>query len=68
MLPFLDEGQQNSAAVFEDFVRVNSEQLKESGGTCMHGTRLWCTARLNSPEHLFERYMALKYFLQGQLS
>lgn len=68
MLPFLEEGQQNSAAVFEDFARVNSEQLKELGGTSMRGTCFQGAARLNSPKHLFECYMVFKYFLKGQLS
>lgn len=60
MLPFLEEGQKNSAAVLESFIRGNLEQLKESGGTCVHSTCL-----LNSLKHLFERYVVFKYFLKG---
>lgn len=37
-------------------VRADSEQLKESGSTCTQGTRLYCSARLNSPKHLLECY------------
>jgi len=53
MLPFLEGGQQDAAAVFEDFVRAHAEQLREPGGTCAQGTHLRCTARLNSAKHLF---------------
>lgn len=68
MLPFLEEGQQNSAAVPEDFVRANSEQLKEWGSMCVHGACPHGAARLCSPKHHTECYRVLKYFLKGQLS
>lgn len=68
MLPSLEGGQKNSPAVFEDSVRADSEQLKESGSTCMQGTRVHCSAKLNSPRHLLECYKVFRYFLQRQLS
>lgn len=49
-------------------VRADSEQLKESGSTCTQGTRLHCSARLNSPKHLLECYTVFRHCLHRQLS